>query len=249
MGFRERLRSREPLIGTWVKSPSPVVCEVLADTDLDLICIDAEHAPFDRLTQDLCLQHLRSADMPAFVRIPAAREEYILNALDCGATGVVIPHVTSAAMAEAMVKASHFGPGGRGYAGSTRAAGYTTRAMGDHLEGSASATTVIAQIEDLEALDVIDEIAQVDGVDCLFIGRIDLTVAMKAESPKAAEVVEAVERVCAAGREAGVAVGMFVGDMAEVPHWKEAGATLFILGSDHGFLRQGATSLVSAFRT
>lgn len=245
--FRERLHAREQLLGTWLKTPSAMVCEVLAQSPLGLVCIDAEHAPFDRLEQDRCIHALRAGGVDALVRIPAARPEHILNALDCGATGVVIPHVCSPQQAREMVAAAHFGAGGRGYAGSTRAAGYTRKPMAEHLQDSRRQTTVIAQIEDLEALECIDEIAAVEGLDCLFIGRIDLTVALAAASPKAEEVVAAVQRICAAGVAAGVPVGMFLGDLGELPLWREAGANLFILSSDHGFLLKGAGDLVAAF--
>jgi 2-keto-3-deoxy-L-rhamnonate aldolase RhmA len=246
--LKQRILRQEPLVGTWVKTPAPIVCEVLAKTALDLVCLDAEHAPFDRLTLDHCLGVLRSEAMPALVRLPSAAPEHILNALDCGATGVVIPHVSSAELAASVAQAAHFGAGGRGYAGSTRAAGYTSKKMSDHLSDSGKQTVVVAQIEDAEALPVIDEIAAVDGIDCLFIGRIDLTVALGAASPADPIVIEAVERICAAGVKAGRAVGMFVSDPSEIPHWKECGASLFLLSSDHGFLLQGAKGLVQQFQ-
>lgn len=246
--LKARIAAGEQLVGTWVKTPSPMLCEVLGATALDLVCLDAEHAPFDRMTQDQCLHALRAASMPALVRVPAARPEYLLNALDCGATGVVVPHVTSAAMARDVVAQSHFGAGGRGYAGSTRAAGYTRKPMASHLEDSAAQTVVIAQIEDVEALDAIDEIVAVEGIDCLFVGRIDLCVALGADSPSDAIVVDAVEKICAAGAAAGRPVGMFVGDISEVPHWQSRGASFFLLGSDHAFVLRGAASLVETFR-
>lgn len=248
MSFRERVRSGELLVGTWVKTPSPMVCEVLGQTPLDLLCLDAEHSPFDRGDIDGCLAATRAANMPTLVRVPSAAHEHTLNALDCGATGVVIPHVTSAAMAESVAKAAHFGAGGRGYAGSTRAAGYTAKPMAEHLADSAAESTVIAQIEDLEALEAIEAIAAVDAIDCLFIGRIDLTVAMGAESPADDKVVAAVEHICAVGKEAGRAVGMFVGNIDEVPRWIDAGASLFLLSSDHGFMLQGARQLAEKIK-
>ena len=245
--LKTRLARREPLIGTFIKTPSPMLCEVLGKTRMDVVCLDAEHSPFDRLQLDQCLHALRAESMPALVRLPGAAPEHLLNALDCGATGVVIPHVTSPEMAAGVARAAHFGPGGRGYAGSTRAAGYTTRPMARHLSDSAASTVVVAQIEDLEALEAIDDIAAVEGIDCLFVGRIDLTVALGADSPNAPEVLAAVERICRAGSEAGRPVGMFVGDEAEVPRWREQGASLFLLSSDHGLLLQGAAGLVERF--
>ncbi len=120
--------------------------------------------------------------------------------------------------------------------------------MAEHLRDSAESTVVVAQIEDIEAVEAIESIAAVEGIDCLFVGRIDLTVALGAASPADAAVVDAVERICSAGLAAGVPVGMFLGDLDELDHWKARGASLFLLSSDHGFLKQGAAALVSRFR-
>ncbi|GMG87938.1 HpcH/HpaI aldolase family protein [Biformimicrobium ophioploci] len=243
--LKKSVNAGELLVGTFQKTPSSMVSEVLGSTGLDMVCLDAEHSPFDRAQLDQCIFALRAMDMPSLVRVPSAAPEHLLNALDCGATGVVVPHVVSAEMAKTVAAHSHFGAGGRGYAGSTRAAAYTRKAMPAHLADSAAQTVVIAQIEDVEALDQIDEIAAVDGIDCLFVGRIDLTVALGAASPKDPVVVEAVERICAAGKKAGRCVGMFVGDLDEIPHWREQGASLFLLSSDHTFMQQGAASLAA----
>lgn len=243
--FRARLQAKELLVGTYSKTPSSIICEVLALTDLDAVCLDAEHAPFDRLNMDGCVHVLRSAAMPSLIRTCSAAPEQILNALDCGATGVIVPHVVSAEQARAIVASAQFGAGGRGYAGSTRAAAYTTKKMAQHQADSAKQTTVIVQIEDIEAIDAIDEIAAVDGIDCLFVGRIDLTVAYNAQSPNDEIVIEAVNKVCAAGRKHNKAVGMFVPSVQELPQWQAQGASLFLMGSDHSFILSGAKELVS----
>lgn len=244
MTFAQRLADGEFLLGTFVKTPSPIVVEVLGLTALDCLCLDAEHAPFDRAQTDLCIALARAAAKPVLVRVPTAAPEHILNALDCGATGIVAPHIRTADEARALARACHYGPGGRGYAGSSRAAGYTTRAMPDHLAASAAGTTVIAQIEDPEAVDAIDAIAAVPGIDALFIGRADLTVAYGAGSQDDPQVIAAVERVCAAARRHDRAVGMFVARAEDVPHWRGRGASLFLLESDHTFLLRGAADLL-----
>lgn len=246
-GFRARLLAREPLIGTWVKTPSHIVAEVLGLTGLDCIALDAEHAPFDRGAIDVSIAALRAANMPSLVRIPHNAAEHVLSALDCGASGIVAPHVKSAEEAEALVQSCRYGPGGRGYAGSSRAAGYTTSPMDENLRRGNEETAIIAQIEDLEALEAIDDIASVGGIDCFFIGRIDLTVAYSASSPNDERVVAAVERICEVARAAGRSIGMFVGDMNEIPKWREAGASLFILKSDHAFMLEGAKNLRAQF--
>lgn len=246
-GFKARLRAGVPSIGTWVKTPSHVVADVLCRSDLDVLCLDAEHAPFDRLQLDACTLTARLHDMPVLVRVPTAAPHHILNALDIGANGILAPHILDGDGAAALVKASHFGPGGRGYAGSTRAAGYTGRSMSSHMAASREATLVVAQIEDAEAVEAIDAIAATKGIDCLFIGRADLAVSLGCENAADPKVVAAAERVTAAGRANGVAVGTFVPDLAEIPYWLERGASLFLLESDQVFLLRGARQLKAAF--
>ena len=241
--FRQKLLNRELLIGTFQKTPSSMVSEVLGLTDLDVVCLDAEHSPFGRMELDACIFALRSSAMPSLVRVPSNSASEILNVLDCGAAGVVLPHVCSVEDAQKIASAAQFGRGGRGYAGSTRAAAYTTKNMKSHKEDSASSTVVIAQIEDIEAVEVVEDIAIVNGVDCLFVGRVDLAVALGAESLNAPDVIDAVERVCIAGRKNDMPVGMFVADESEIPKWTALGASLFLLASDHAFMLSGARRL------
>lgn len=249
MTFKERLRSGAPLLGTFVKTPHPHVVEVLASSGLDCICLDAEHAPFDRRDLDACIHAARAGGLPVLVRTPTNAQHDILNALDCGADGVVVPHVRSAAEASSIAASAAYGPGGalamRGYAGSSRAAGYGTSSIEQHMAASKERTVVIAQIEDLEALDAIAEIAEVEGIDALFVGRIDLTVALGCSSPDDPKVMAAVDRILEASIEAGRAVGMFTPKPADVPRLHAKGASLFLLSSDHGFLRTGARQLRS----
>ncbi len=245
--FRERLRRREPLVGTFMKSPSPHIAEVLGLSDLHAVVLDQEHAPFGRVDTDLCIAALRAADMPSIVRVPDASPTSLRNALDSGATGVLVPHVSSDAEARAVVKACHFGEGGRGYAGSPRAAGYGTRPMAEHLEGSARSSTVIVQIEDLAALPHVRAIAAVEGVDAVFIGRVDLAVAM-GEAVSAPSVVDQVKAICRASLAVGTAVGMFTPGTDELSGWRDLGASLFLLQSDHSMVLAGANKLASSIR-
>ena len=243
MTFKQRLNAGEPLLGTFLKTPHPHVVEVLASGGLDCICIDAEHAPFDRSAIDLCVMAARAGGLPVIVRPASAAPHELLNALDCGADGVVVPHIRSASEAITLARTAHYGPGGRGYAGSTRAAGYGLASIGDHLAATAGRTVVIAQIEDAEALAEIDAIAAVAGIDALFVGRIDLTISLGCTSPDDPRVVAAVDRIVSACRRAGRSSGMFVSRPADVAGWRAKGASLFLLASDHNFLRSGARAL------
>ena len=242
MTFRERLRAGAPLAGTWVKTPHPHVVEVLALSPLDLLVLDAEHAPFDRGQLDACILAARAGGKPVLVRPTSSADEQILNALDCGADGVIVPHVRSAEGARGVARACQYVSGGRGYAGSSRSAGYTTFGMARH-RAQAAHVTVIAQIEDWDAVDAIDEIAAVEGIDALFIGRADLAISYGAATPDDPVVVAAVERICAAGRAAGRTDGMFLSRTADIAEWRGKGASLFVLQSDHEFLLAGAATL------
>lgn len=248
MSFRERLLAGDLLSGTWVKTPHPHVVEVLALSPLDVLVLDAEHAPFDRGSLDQCILAARAGGKPVLVRPASSTHEQILNALDLGADGVILPHIRTAKEAANAVKACHYVSGGRGYAGSSRAACYTTKGMAKH-RADARNVVVVAQIEDIEGVDNIETIARVEGIDALFVGRADLTIAYAAETPDDAVVVNAVDRIVAAGRAAGRPTGMFLGRMGDVGVWRDKGTSLFILGSDHDFLLQGAARLADAIRS
>jgi 2-keto-3-deoxy-L-rhamnonate aldolase RhmA len=240
--FRKCLRAGDEIMGTFLKTPSSIVAEVLGLTELDMICIDTEHAPFGRLETDACVATLRAADKPSIVRIADQSSREIRNALDCGATGILVPHVVSAEQARHVVVEAHFGEGGRGFAGSTRASGFTTKGMSDHLADSAAETTVILQIEDLAALENVTGIAATAGVDAIFVGRIDLAVAMDC-SPMDPEVIEAVKNICLKAKNVDAAVGMFTPDTSEIPMWRKLGCSFYLLGSDQSMILSGAKSL------
>ncbi|MEM9841448.1 MAG: aldolase/citrate lyase family protein [Pseudomonadota bacterium] len=248
MSFKTRLRNGEHLVGTFLKTPSAMICEVLGRSDLDVVCIDAEHAPFDRKDINDCILALTHVGKPSLVRVPANRPEHILNALDCGATGVLVPHVITGDDAEALARNAHFSTG-RGYAGSTRAAGYGARKMAEHKAASAESTVVIAQIEDAEALEHLEDMFSVTAIDAFFIGRADLSVSLGADTSNDQRVIDAVELICAKGLEAGATIGMFTADLDEIPHWRSKGARLFLLGSDHSFMLSGAAALTQSVRS
>jgi staphyloferrin B biosynthesis citrate synthase len=244
--LKQRIAAGEALLGTFLKTPHPHVVEVLSTANLDLLCIDAEHAPFDRRDIDQCVLAARAGAMPVLVRPASAAPEQLMNALDCGAAGVLIPHVRSVEAAVRAANLCRYGREGRGYAGSTRAACYGLKTMPEHIEQSNAGIVVVAQIEDAEAIDDIEAIARVPGIDALFIGRADLTVSLGFLDQDDAAVVAALERIVEACRKAARPCGLFLARPGDVRHWKDRGARLFLLGSDHGFLRIGAAALRDA---
>lgn len=239
--FKTRFNAREPLLGAFIKTPHPSVVEAIAAGGLDCICIDCEHAPFDRVTLDLALMAAQAVGVAAIVRVPSGAPHEILNALDCGAAGILVPHVRTVEQATAAARAAAYGAGGRGYAGPMR--GNMAPGIAERLTVAKAETSVIVQIEDIDAVPHAEAIAALPGIDALFIGRTDLTVAMGETDSKAPAVLETVRELTRTIGAQGRAVGMFTSDYSEIADWRARGASLFLLGSDHGFIAEGARRL------
>lgn len=246
--FRQQLAAGVTLAGTFQKTPNAAVTEILALAGLDCVCVDTEHAPFDRAALDNVILAARSHDFPSLVRVPENNAAKVLQALDLGATGIIVPHVTNGEEARSIVRAARFGAQGRGYSGATRAAGYATRRMTEIISEANARVCVVAQIEDESALGQIDDIAAVEGIDCLFIGRMDLAVSLGATGADDPRVVEAVRHICAAGRRQGRCIGMFTASHAEALHWRKEGASLFLLDSDQQWILEGGRKLAQTFK-
>jgi 2-keto-3-deoxy-L-rhamnonate aldolase RhmA len=244
-GLRARLLARERLSGTFMKTPSHVALEILMMTGLDFVCIDAEHAPFDRAALDACLAVARARDYPVLVRIADGAPGRILDVMDMGATGIVVPHVDGVEKARAIAAAARFGHGGRGYAGSTRWAGYTAQSMPDLLARSRSETVVIAQIEEPEGVEAAEGIAAVEGIDALFTGPADLTVAYGHETLDNSDLEAAMARVGAACAAAGKGYITWVPGLDQARAWATYGFNAYVVSSEHGWMMQGARAVAA----
>ena len=240
-GLRQRILNREVLAGTFVKTAEVTVVEVLATSGLDFIVLDGEHCAFDRGRLDACLAVARALDFPALVRISSASAENVLMALDAGAVGVVVPHVGSADKARTLARSAHFGRGGRGFAGSTRWAGFATRPMGEVLDQD-DQTIVMAQIEEPEGVEDCEAIAAVDGIDALFAGPADLSVGYGHRSQDNADLPKALDRVGRACAEAGKGFVTWVADAEAAANWAHYGMTGYVVASEHTWMRQGAAA-------
>jgi 2-keto-3-deoxy-L-rhamnonate aldolase RhmA len=238
--FRRRLAGGEKLNGTFVKTPTGHAIEILGALGYDFVVIDEEHAPFDRWSIDQAIISARAARIAALVRVASATASNLLSVLDCGATGILVPHVASVEKAQEVAAACRYRNGKRGFSNSPRAGVYGGLSMWEHVEHCDAITTIVAQIEDPEALDHVSDIARVEGIDALFIGRGDLAVALGAKSPEAPEVRAAAERISAASRAAGKAVMIFTGGGADALAMRKIGASAFVISSDQGLMRHAA---------
>jgi staphyloferrin B biosynthesis citrate synthase len=245
--FRRRFLAGERLIGTLVKTPTGHATEIIGNLGFDFVVIDEEHAPFDRQATDAALIAARAAHTAGLVRVASSAPWHLQAALDCGATGVVVPHVANVANARDVVAACRYRGGRRGFSSAPRAGGYGTARMWDHVDAQDAETTVVAMIEDAHAIDAIDEIARVEGLDGFFVGRGDLTVSLGASTQDAAEVAKAVERIILAAREANKPACVMVAEISEAEAFIALGATVFIVLSDQGLMRKAAARALDDF--
>jgi staphyloferrin B biosynthesis citrate synthase len=245
--FRRRFLDRDLLTGTFIKTPTSHAVEIIGRLGFDFVVIDEEHAPFDRVTIDQALLAARASGTTGIVRVAESTPARMLAALDDGATGVLVPHVASAAKARDVVAACRYRGGRRGFSNSPRAGGYGAVPMWRHVEAADATVTCIAMIEDPEALDEIERIVAVDGLDGVFIGRGDLTVALGAADAGAPEIRSACERILAAADKAGKPVCVMVGSAREAEGFRAMGASAFIVASDQAFMRQAAQKALSEF--
>ena len=238
--FKTRMANRDLMAGTFIKTPAYELIEVLATSDLDFVCIDMEHSPFDRGRTDACLAVARALDFPVLVRVTHFSSETILQVLDMGAVGVVAPHIVNASQAADLVRLSHFGNGGRGFAGATRWAGYGTKSMAEVLAQSGRETVVIAQIEEPEALRNVESIAATDGIDGVFLGPSDMSVSMGYSDANSEELLAALKRTGDAALASGKAYMTFVANATKAADWAQYGPHMFFVGSEQGWMKAGA---------
>ena len=207
--LKQRLRAGQPAIGTWVSFASPGVAEALALLEPDWLLVDTEHGAVDEQTLEEMLRAIRaaSASVTPLVRVAANDVVLIKKALDRGAMGVLVPLVNSPDEARQAVAACRYPPEGiRGVAG-TRASRYGL-AMADYYATWNEDVLVGVQIETRPALESVEAIAAVPGVDLLFVGPNDLSASLgvfrQFDHP---DYLAAVRRILQAARGAGKAAG------------------------------------------
>jgi 2-keto-3-deoxy-L-rhamnonate aldolase RhmA len=199
---------------------------------------------------DVMLLAARASNLAGIVRVSSDDPAKMLSCLDCGATGVLVPHVATVEKARAIAAAAaRYRGGRRGYSGSARAGAYGGTPMWTLVDEQDASVCAIAMIEDPEALDQIDAIAAVDGIHGFFIGRGDLAVALGAKSSADASVKEAVIRIIAAAKKAAKPVCVMVASAAEAKDFAGLGASAFIISSDQGQMRRAAAQTLTDFKT
>lgn len=247
--FRKRLIGHQHVLGTFVKTPTSHATEILGLLGFDFVIFDQEHAPIGQNALEMMILGARASNIAGIVRVGDSSDANILSVLDSGASGVLVPHVATAEKARDIVAACRYKNGRRGFANTTRAGGFGGATFPDHMKNQDAEIACVAMIEDVEALNEIDEIVQVDGLDAIFIGRGDLTAALEAPSMTSAETHEVVAPIMAAAKKAGMPIIMLSPDRQDAQKMSKLGASAFLISSDHGFMRSAASAALKEFAT
>lgn len=222
-----------------------MIAELAAESGFDWLLFDLEHGAGSEGALLGQLQAIRGARAAAVVRVGAPHPDLIGRVLDRGAHGIMVPHVSSAAEAEASVRAAHYPPRGRrGVARSVRACGYGLHPFGN--PETMVRPMLMAQIETTEGVEHARAIAGVDGIDVLFVGPADLQFDLRARPEQAARDYRGcLAEVAAAAAAAGKQCGILLRDPAETGAFRKLGFTILALESDLAILRKGFQSLLA----
>ena len=234
-GFKSRLAGGELLLGSMVTLPSPAVAEILVELGYQWLFVDGEHGPLETAEVLAILQAVGN-QVPCIVRVPAAAEVPIKKMLDLGAAGIIAPQVNTAQQAADVVAWSLYAPEGRRGVGLARAHGYGLNFQ-EYVESANQEITVIVQAEHIEAVENIEQIVQVEGIDAVLLGPYDLAASLgKMGQVDDPEVTGAIDRITAACQEAGLPLGIFGVSADAIRPYIEKGYNLVVAGTDTIFL-------------
>lgn len=246
--FKHAIARGEHQFGLWCTLCSNIAVDMLSDSGFDWLVLDAEHSPNelpDLLTQ---LQAARGGTATPMVRPPWNDPVLIKRVLDIGAQTLLLPYVQSVEEARAAVAATRYPPAGvRGVTGGGRASRYG-RVPG-YISRAEEEICVILQVETRAALDELEAIAGVEGVDGIFIGPADLSTSFgHAGNWTGAEMQAVLKETAARLKAMGKPAGILTSDEEEARRFMDWGYTFVALGSDLGLLRRAADSLARRFR-
>jgi 4-hydroxy-2-oxoheptanedioate aldolase len=247
--IKKRLKQGETLNGCWVNLGSNVTAEIIALAGFDWVLIDLEHGAGTETNIVSQLQAVQSTAAAPIVRVESGAGSRISRVMDMGAEGIMCPKVNTVEDAKRIVDGLYYPPfGNRGVAKMVRAAQFGHN-FNAYYEGSNDNVLCVTQIETVEAVKNVDKIAAVEGVDVLFIGPADLTMAMgifgQFDHP---DYLAAVKKICKAAQKAGKATGILFFNPAEYEKYHNMGVRFIACGSDGFFITEAARTLANKMK-
>ncbi|MCP4642782.1 MAG: aldolase [bacterium] len=250
--IRNALHSGQRVYATSIVSPSPMWPSVVGGAGLDFVFLDTEHVPQDRTTLSWMCRLYAAAGMPPVVRIPSPDPFEACKVLDGGACGIIAPYVESADQVRAMVGATRLRPlKGARLAEALKDPDTLEPGLRAYLDERNANTILIVNIESVPAMEDLDAILDVPGLDAVLIGPHDLSCSLGIpEQFWSAEFNEAVEEIVTRARAKGVGAGVhFWADTKLEIQWAKAGANLMMHSSDVSILSQGLERELNELRT
>ena len=244
--FAKRLRSGETLIGSLVSLASAEICELLASIGYDWLFIDAEHGAFNPQQAQAMLQ--AAAPTPCLIRVPSDETIWLKKALDIGAAGVIVPQVHTADQAREIISHCKYTPDGKRGIGIGRAHKYGID-FDRYIKYANQETAVVLQAESSEAVDNINDIVKLKGIDAILIGPYDLSASLGKPGEIDHPVVQAaINKIIKTCQNAKLAMGFFGVTPESVLPYKQKGFTLLTIGMDTAFLINAAQEMLSKMK-
>ncbi|MEZ6049421.1 MAG: aldolase/citrate lyase family protein [Planctomycetaceae bacterium] len=245
--FRTRLKAGEKLLGTMVTLSTPATAEILAGIGFDWLFIDGEHGPLET-GEILSILQVVDHKGACLVRVPALGETAIKKMLDLGAAGIIVPQVNTAEQAADVVRFSRYAPLGARGVGLARAHGYGM-SFQDYLDNANESVSVVVQAEHAQAVENIESIVKVPGVDAVLLGPYDLSASLghtgELDHPT---VVEAIDHITETCLKASMPLGYFGVNAKAVQPFIDRGYSLIVAGVDTLLLGSSANRLLNELR-
>ena len=241
-------KSGQPLIGAWICSGSEAAAEIIASAGFGWTLIDGEHAPYGLET---ILSLLRATDaygLTRVVRVPVNNTALIKQYLDLGAQNLMVPMIDTAEEAEAAVAAMHYPPRGVRGVGSALARSSRWNGVQNYLAKASDTVSLTVQIESATAVENVEEIVSVEGVDNIFVGPSDLAASMGLLGQQThPDVLEAVNHTFEVVRASGKKVGVNAFNLEQAQKYIDSGASFALVGADVQLLSGAARQLADKF--
>lgn len=244
-----RLRAAEPAISAWCGLPAPELAGLLAAEAFDAVTLDMQHGTIDLREAVRAIPLVAAQGKPTIVRVPVGAFATASRLLDAGAAGIIAPMIDTPADARALVAHTRFPPvGGRSW-GPSGAMALTGLDAAGYFSAADAQTVVLAMVETRAAIEAVDDILAVDGLDGVFIGPADLSIALSGGAgvdPASSAVDAALDHALARARAAGKRIGVYAHLPERAALFRAKGFDLVAAGSDSAFLGAGARALLAA---
>jgi len=245
--FKKRLMDRDLLLGTVITIPAPEIIEIFRDAGLDWFFIDLEHSAMG-IKEAQMLMQVAGKNFPCLVRVPSKEEAWIKKALDIGASGIILPQVKTAKQAKRAVSMCKYPTKGERSVGIARAHDYGNN-FKEYVANANQEIAVVIQIEHINAVENIEKILQVPGIDCVFVGPYDLSASMgKTGQTTDMEVQKAISQITEATKRADISLGIFGANTKATQPYIKQGYSLIAVGIDSMLIGNVAQQVVTKFK-